>query len=189
MLKFFIYKYFISFDFKYIHNLVFQNKKKTTFFFYNKKKIYLNNSNIILHGSYQNWSYFFYRIYGLNKKSLYYILNFFGYNKNILFTNTDEFFFICFKYLFKLMFDYFSLNWYLIYLKQRDLLLPLLYKGIRFLKKYPCRGQRTNSNYRTSKKRKNINSYSNFYKKLDNVLLNAKYPSWKNIETFYFHRY
>lgn len=179
----------IQFDKQYIYYNNQLNKKNVTFFFYNKKSHLINNNNFNKPGNYQNWSYLCSRIYGLNKRLINYLIPFLGYNKNVLFTNIDEYYFLFFKHFLKNNSSYFSLSWYVLYLKQRTSLLPLLIKGIRFLKKLPSRGQRTRSNYNTSKKMNKKISYSSFKKKLNKRNLNIRFPNWKQIESFYFHRF
>jgi len=174
-------------NFYYINNSC--NKQNIAFFFYSKPYYLTFSNSFNKHSNFQNWGYLCSRIYGLNKKTICYILSFLGYNKNILFTNLDESFFIFFKHLLRIKSDFFSLNWFLTYLKERTYLLPLLLKGMRYIKKLPCRGQRTHSNYNNSKKRKNIIDYFNFKKKLNNVYISRYFPGYNQIESFYFHRF
>jgi len=188
MLK--VYTNLIPFDKKHMYSNNTFNKKNITFFFFNKKNYLINNNNFKKHGDYQNWKFFCSRLFGFNKKLLIYILPFLGYNKNIFYTDTDETYFIFFKYFLKYYCDFFTLSWFLIYLKQRVNLLPLLIKGIRFIKKLPCRGQRTHSNYHTSKKKKTPKfNLLSFKKKLNKRTLLVKFPNWKQIDSFYFHRF
>jgi hypothetical protein len=88
----------------------------------------------------------------------------------------DEFFFILFKSFLKNYSDYLSLSWFLLYLKQRSFLLPLLFRGVRYLKRLPSRGQRTCSNYNTNKNRKDNRNYFSFKKKLTNHYKSVNFP-------------
>lgn len=56
-------------------------------------------------------------------------------------------------------------------------MLPLLYKGMRYSKKLPSRGQRTRSNYESSKKRKEKPSFIHFKKRLTNSYKEEHFPS------------
>lgn len=185
----FLFKNIITIDKKYLYHNLSCNKKNVTFFFYNRKIHLINNLTFKKHNSYQCWTYFYSRLFGFNKNISSYFLSFIGYNKNIIFTNSDEYFFLFFKSFLKFYSDYFSLSWFLTYLKQRAYLLPLLSKGYRFFKKYPSRGQRTRSNFRNSKKRIDKNTYFSVKKKLTNHYKYIHYPSWKEINSFYFHSY
>jgi hypothetical protein len=179
----------INIDKKYHFHNYYCNQKNTTFFFYNKKIQIINNLNFKSHSSFQSWIYFSSKFFGFNKNILKYFLNFVGLHKNVFFTNLDEISFLYLKSFFKYYNNYFSLNWYLIFLKERSLLLPLLYKGFRYSKKLPSRGQRTRSNYKNTKKRKEKPLYNEFKKSLTNSYINSHFPNWKLIDTFYFHRF
>ena len=179
----------IKIDKKFLYHNISCNKKNITFFFYNKKIHYINNLNFKNHNYFQCWTFVFSRLFGLNKNISFYFLHFIGYNKNIIFTNVDHSYFLFLKSFLRFYSDYFSLSWFLTYLKQRALLLPLLIKGIRFLKKVPCRGQRTKSNYNNSKKRIDHGTYWKVKKNLTNDDKWMHYPSWKEMDTFYFHKF
>lgn len=166
-----------------------KNYKHTTFFFYNKKMQITSKFRFKRPGNYQHWEYFYSRLFGLNKNMKNYLVSFYGYHNDMLFTNLDEYFFFNFKIFLRNYSDYFSLSWFLTFLRQRDVLLPLLRKGIRFLRKLPCRGQRTTSNYETSKKRSKLPSYLSFKRKLTSTYVSKFYPGWQHIESFYFHRF
>ena len=152
------------------------NKKHITFFFLNESFFFITDATFKNHSKFQNWIFLCSRIYGFNKNIVSQLLPYVGCNKNILFTNVDEIFFIFFKHFLRQFSDFFSLSWYLTYLKQRTFLLPLLFKGMRYIKKLPCRGQRTRSNYNISHKRKNIINYFSFKKKLNNIFISKYYP-------------
>ena len=105
-----------------------------------------------------------------------YILPFLGYNKNIKFTDVEEYFFIVFKHLLYLKSNYFALSWFLLSLEQRKSVLPLLIRGIRYIKNLPSRGQRTHSNYRTAHNNKKVH-YNVFIKKLNKRYIATNFPS------------
>lgn len=104
-------------------------------------------------------------------------MSFIGCNSNIHYTDLEEYTFLFLRSFLKYYNDYFSLSWYLLFLKERSFLLPLLYKGNRYIKKLPSRGQRTRSNYENSKKRKEKPSFSNFKKRLTNSYKDIHFPS------------
>ena len=182
-------KNIIKIDKKYIYHNLYCNKKNTAYFFYNEKIQMINNLNFKTHSFFQNWIYLFTKVYGFNKNTKVYFLNFVGCNKNVLFTDLDECIFLFFKSFSKYYNDYFSLNWYLIFLKERSFLLPLLHKGVRYIKKLPSRGQRTRSNYESIKKRIEKPSYESFVKRLTNAYINENFPNWNQLYQFYFHRF
>ena len=93
------------------------------------------------------------------------------------------------KWLLKYNINYFALSWYLSYLSQRTYLLPLLRKGLRYLFKYPCRGQRTRSNYKTVRKVPKLIHVNKFKQKITTEYIIIKYPTWEHIDTFYFHKF
>ena len=112
----------------------------------------------------------------MNHKVLNYIKSFLGYNSYIKYHNNDEFFFSYFKDILTDYSDFFSLGWYMLYLRQRKYILPLFIRGIRFFNNLPCRGQRTHSNYNTSKRKKKVYDYLLLKKKLNDVFIKNKYP-------------
>lgn len=182
-------KKIIKIDQKYIYHNFYCNQKNISFFFYNKKMHIINNIHFKNHSYFQNWVYFCSRVFGFNKNILKYFLSFIGCNKNIYYTNLEEHSFLFIRSFLKYYNDYFSLSWYLLFLKERSFLLPLLYRGFRYIKKLPSRGQRTRSNYETSKKRKEKYSFNSFKKRLTNSYKDLNFPNWKKIESFYFYRY
>lgn len=182
-------KKIINIDKKYIYHNFFCNKKNTTFFHHNNKIYYINTLSFKNHSSFQSWIYFSSKIFGLNKNIIVYLLSFIGCHRNIIYTDLEEYVFMFLKCFLKHYNDYFSLSWYLTYLKERSYLLPLLYKGNRYIKKLPSRGQRTRSNYENCKNRKYKSSYNDFKKRLTNIYKDTYFPSWKKMENFYFHRY
>lgn len=188
MLKYFPKKLIII-DKKYLFHNSYCNKKSTTFFFFNKKLQNINNLNFKKPLNFNTWSYYFSKNYGFNKNCLHYFLSYIGVHKDILYTDLDEYTFLYLKSFFKYFYEYFSLSWYLIFLKERSNLLPLFYKGNRYLKKLPSRGQRTHSNYKNSKTRTNTPLYNVFIKRLTNVYKSTNFPTWKQIDSFYFHRF
>jgi hypothetical protein len=101
----------------------------------------------------------------------------------------EESFFISLKWLLKNFIDFFTLSWYILYLNQRTYFLPLLRKGLRFIFKYPSRGQRTRSNYRTINKSPKLMNVKRFRQKITSEYVVTKYPNWTNLKTFYFHRF
>lgn len=165
------------------------HSKNVTYFFFNKDIQIMSKNSFKKHGHYQKWTYFFKRLFGMNKNILKYILPYWGIHKHSLYTTTDEYFFIYFKYILRNYSDFFSLSWFLLYIKQRTYLLTLLIKGIRFIKHLPSRGQRTRSNYKTVRMHNTDYNYSVYKKTINKHTVTIKYPSWKQTASFYFHRY
>lgn len=165
------------------------NQINIAYFFFDKKVHLINSDTYEKHKNYQCWTNHLKCFFGFNRNFLFYMLPILGYNRNILFTNTDEYYFTCFKYLLRYYGYYFTLSWYFLYLRQRHFILPLFDRGIRFYKKLPCRGQRTKSNYKNSRKvNKNVN-LSFFKKKLNKRFIIKKFPSFNEMHLFYFHRF
>lgn len=179
----------INIDKKFLYHNIYCNKKNVTFFNYNNKSYVINNIVFKSHFTYHSWTYFHSRIFGLNTNITKYFLSFIGCNSNILFTDLEEYSFNLFRSLLKYYNDYFSLSWYLLLLHERSLLMPFLYRGSRYLKHFPSRGQRTRSNYESSKKRKELPYYEHFKKRLTTSYKDTFFPSWRKMEYFYFHRY
>lgn len=179
----------INIDKKYLYHNLHCNRKNVTFFNYNNKAFLINNTNFKSHFSFQSWTYFNSRIFGLNNNIIKYFLSFIGCHTNIFFTDLEEYSFSLFRSLLKYYNDYFSLSWYLLLLYERSILLPFTYRGSRYLKKLPSRGQRTRSNYENSKKRRDLPYYEHFKKRLTSSYKDAHFPSWRRMEYFYFHRF
>lgn len=159
-------------------------KKNITFFFYNKK------INIkYLKSTYKTRLFFASKMFGWNKSMFELFFHYTGCHKEILYTNLDEYSFLFLKSFLKYYDSYFSLNWYLLFLKERSVVLPLLSRGQRYIKKLPSRGQRTRSNYETNKQRREKLSYKLFQKRLTNAYKTKHFPNWKNMDFFYFHKY
>lgn len=64
----------------------------------------------------------------------------------------------------------------MLYLYQRKHLLPLLLKGIRFIFKYPVRGQTRRNNFKTCKKLK-ITDLKSYKKKLTTEYISNNFPN------------
>lgn len=179
---------------KIVTDLVFRyynhtpNRKNVTYFFFNGKIHITSVISFTKHASYHNWETLYSKIYGLHKNICVYLLSFLGHNINILYTNLDEFYFTFSKIFFKNYQLFLSLNWYLLHLKQRECL-SIFERGKRFFRRFPCRGQRTRSNYKTCKKRFYNIKYNSYIKSLNSHYILQKYPNWKQINVFYFHRF
>lgn len=178
----------IIIDKKFLYHNASCNKKNVTFFFHNKKVHLINKLSFKRHHNFQCWKYLCSKVFGFNNNISSYILKFIGYNKKIMFTDLDEYYFFIFKSFLRCYSDYLSLSWFLIYLKQRRVLLRFFFRGYRFNKRLPSRGQRTWSNNKTSKHR-TIIGFRGFKRKLKRDYRALHFPNWKEINSFYFHRF
>lgn len=118
----------------------------------------------------------FKRLYGYNYALNKYLLGYIGYNVKIQFLSVGKEFFTMLKGVLRHYSTYFSLAWYVYYLGQRTYLLPLLRRGLRAIFKYPCRGQRTRSNYKTVRALPRIINVNVFKQKLTMEEIILKYP-------------
>lgn len=93
------------------------------------------------------------KIYGINTHQAQYILNYLGYNKNLIVKNLTQ---LQLQHLNEIIAKYYVINLDLQYQQKTNIKQKILintYRGIRLNNKLPSHGQNTHSNGKTAKKK------------------------------------